>query len=131
MIGRHVNRNTGTRIVLIVDDDEDIGALLATILEEEANCQTIYVCNGYQALEVVQRCQPDLLLLDYHLPDINGLDLYDCLSQLEGLQNVPVLLVSANPPLHELQKRRLPYLKKPFDLDDLLAKVYALTCIMI
>jgi CheY-like chemotaxis protein len=123
MTGQYIDRDACAQTVLIVEDDADISALLVAILEEEAHYQTLHAYNGYQALEIVKRYHPDLLLLDYHLPDINGLDLYDYLSQIEGLQDLPMLLVSANPPVYELRKRRLSYLKKPFELDDLLAKV--------
>jgi len=128
MTGQYIDRDADARTVLIVEDDTDIGELLVAILEEEAHCQALHACNGYQALEMVKWCHPDLLLLDYQLPDINGLDLYDYLSQLEGLQRLPVLLISANLPVYELRKSHLPHLKKPFELDDLVAKVEALIC---
>lgn len=122
MTGRRIDTKALTRTVLVVEDDRDIAELLVAVLEE-VHCQALHALNGYQALALASHFQPDLLLLDYHLPDINGLDLYDRLTLLEGLHSMPMLLVSANPPISELQKRHLPYLKKPFELDDLLAKV--------
>jgi DNA-binding response OmpR family regulator len=126
MIGQYIERDEYQRTVLIVEDDEDVSALLVAILEEEGHCRTLHAYTAYQALEMVKYYHLDLLLLDYHLPDINGLDLYDCLSKIDELQGLPMLLVSANPPLYELRKRNLPHLKKPFDLDELLVTVDAL-----
>ncbi len=126
MSGRRIDNDALMRTVLVVEDDADVAALLITVLEEEAHCQALHAHNGYQAFAIAKHLQPDLLLLDYQLPDINGLELYDRLNLIEGFQGIPMLLVSVNPPIPELQRRGLPYLKKPFELDELLAKVDAL-----
>jgi DNA-binding response OmpR family regulator len=122
MTGRRIDENALTRTVLVVEDDVDVAEMLVAVLEE-LHCQTLHAPDSYQALTIARDVQPDLLLLDYHLPDINGLELYDRLTAIEGLQGMPTLFISANPPISELQKRRLPYLKKPFELDEFLAKV--------
>lgn len=51
---------------------------------------------------------------------MNGLKLYDHLHSTKEFQTVPVVLTSANAPVRELRKRDLYYLKKPFELEELL-----------
>ena len=65
---------------------------------------------------------PDLLILDYRLPSMNGLDLYDHLQEQEGLTDVPTIMISANfsfPP-GELARRHITGIKKPLELDAFL-----------
>lgn len=122
MTGRSIDEKALRRTVLVVEDDVDVAEMLIAALEE-IHCQALHAPDSYQALAIAKHLEPDLLLLDYQLPDINGLELYDRLTAIEELQAMPTLFISANPPVSELQKRRLPYLKKPFDLDEFLEKV--------
>jgi len=73
-----------------------------------------------EALGIIQNTLPDLFLLDYYLPRMNGLDLYDRLHEIEALSHVPTIFMSANPPLKELKKRNLLSVRKPFNLRELL-----------
>jgi CheY-like chemotaxis protein len=114
------------RTVLVVEDHSDVGSLLVAVLEEELSCRAILVLDGCQALMAVEECRPDLLLLDYQLPDMNGLALYDRLVETKDMGRVPVVVISANPPVKELQRRNVPYLRKPFELDTLLTIVETL-----
>jgi DNA-binding response OmpR family regulator len=67
---------------------------------------------------------PHLLILDYDLPDMNGLEMHDQLHALERLRNVPTLLISAiKPPMQEVRKRAITFLAKPLDLIELLRAI--------
>ena len=64
---------------------------------------------------------PHLFIIDYNLPDMTGLELYDQLHSRVQLKNVPTLIISAiKPPLHELGKRAIMFLAKPFEVMELL-----------
>jgi DNA-binding NtrC family response regulator len=108
------------KTVLVVEDDEDIGALIAQAIELETPFRALHVTDGFQALKKVSNLKPNLFLLDYRLPDTNGIKLYDALHAIDGLEHVPAIMISANLPTQEVQKRKLPSLKKPFELDELL-----------
>jgi DNA-binding response OmpR family regulator len=114
--------NLPSKLIFIVEDDEEIGKHLLQIIEQETNHKAIHHINARDALNALTRVMPHLLLLDYSLPDMNGLELYDWLQSFEHLKNVPTILMSAyNPPLHEIQRRSIIYLSKPFAVTELLA----------
>jgi CheY-like chemotaxis protein len=106
--------------VLVVEDDMNVGSLLVSIIEEELLYRVALAINAYEALAIVEHTRPHLFILDYQLPGMNGLQLYDHLHVLPGLEQVPGLVISANAPVNEIKKRHLWYLKKPFELNELL-----------
>src|SRR5579863_4534273 len=110
--------------LLLVEDDEDIGEFIVQVLKDETPYSALHVSDAIQALEVVSSIKPNLFILDYRLPGIDGLELCDRLHAIEGLEATPTLMLSAHPPaLKELRQREIVLLKKPFDLSDLLKAV--------
>ena len=119
-----MNEEPPNQTILLVEDDEDIGFFMTQVLASETPYEAVHVPDATSALEIVDAVKPDLLILDYRLPDLNGLELSDRLHSIEGLEAVPTMMISANtPPRNELQQRHITYLKKPFDLSHLLAAV--------
>jgi CheY-like chemotaxis protein len=117
-------KESGTRVILIVEDEETISDFIVRFLEEETPYRAIAVINAIQAIELVDVIIPDLFILDYQMPGINGLELFDRLHATKGLDAVPALMFSANKiPLKALQERHIPFLMKPFDLGELLEVV--------
>ena len=106
--------------LLVVEDDEAIGEFIAQALKYATHHAVVHVTDASHALEAVNFIKPSLFLLDYQLPDINGLELSDRLHTIAGLETVPTLVMSANlPPRHALQQRHIACLSKPFDVSDL------------
>jgi len=112
-----------TEAILVVEDDVNIGMFLVMAIEEGVQYHVLLATSGLEALKFVKSVQPRLFILDQQLPSMSGLELYDHLHAIEGIKDTPVLFMSANPPVQELKKRHLQYLKKPFELDDLLQTV--------
>jgi DNA-binding response OmpR family regulator len=112
-----------TIAILVVEDDIDIGVFVVHALEEDAHYRVLLARNGFEALEFVKTVRPQIFLLDHQLPGMNGLELYDQLQSREELKMTPVLFMSANPPVKELERRHLRYIRKPFELDDLLKMI--------
>lgn len=110
-----------TKTILIVEDDTDLAWTLTQFFREETSYVTMWTHKGSEALQVMKGTRPDLLLLDYRLPDMNGLELYDQLSEGNVQAAIPAILVTAN--LGRLQrevgKRTMLGIDKPFDLDTL------------
>ncbi len=92
--------------ILVVEDDADVGDFLREIIDEETPYHTIVVPDGLRALEKAQQLHPCLLLLDFRLPGINGLEVYDRLQEREETRGVPAIMMSAALPIEELQNAR-------------------------
>jgi signal transduction histidine kinase/ActR/RegA family two-component response regulator len=114
--------------VLLIDDDDDLRALLAAALEN-GGCEVYEAANGAAAREIVARMvqPPHVLVCDHRMPDIDGATLLRMLRQ--RLPHVPAILISAyldtdgSPPGQEDPfSERLP---KPFAPDALLSRVLA------
>src|SRR5437016_1605066 len=109
--------------ILLVEDDADVAEVLVQVISSETPYQPILATDGFQALKIVRNVKPDLFLLDYLLPSMSGLELYDRLHATEGLEQIPTLFMSANAPTGELEKRRVYYVRKPFELDEFLQAI--------
>ena len=111
------------KTILIVEDDQLMGQFVMQALQGEASYRTILATDAFRALSIVRNIKPSLFLLDYFLPQMNGIELYDRLHTAGGLEDVPTLFMSAVPPIKELEKRRVCYMEKPFELDEFMQKV--------
>ena len=125
MIETQAAREQQTRTILIVEDDIEIGYFLAQALREEPCYQVLFATDGFQALKMVRTLVPDLVLLDYLLPRVNGLEVAERLraSEIEKLRQVPIILMSANLPQKSCLRDDITILHKPFDLETLLKQV--------
>lgn len=109
-------------LVLVVDDNEDNLLLLAFVLEQ-LGCAIVTAANGQTALDLAQRYQPGLILLDMMLPDMDGIEVFSHLKQQPQTTTIPVIAVTALA-RREDQERILAagfneYISKPFVIDEL------------
>lgn len=65
------------KTVLIVDDDRDIGDILQQIIVDQTNYKVVWIAESDLVLNAASYLRPSLLLLDYMLPNMDGLHLYD------------------------------------------------------
>ncbi len=110
------------KTILIVDDDHDIGEMLRTVITQQTNYRVVWIAESDLALEAASHMRPSLLLLDYMMPTMDGLKLYDHLQEKPNMRGVPVVLISARAtlPFEQIRERGMYILRKPFDLSDLL-----------
>jgi DNA-binding response OmpR family regulator len=112
--------------VLVVDDDEDIRALVRALLER-AGYSVDEAESGRAALRNLFASAPALVILDVTMPDLDG---YQTLERIRDLSDVPVIMLTAR--TQELEKVRGlsagadDYVAKPFGRQELLARVQAL-----
>lgn len=126
--------NANKRTVLIVEDDPDNAATLELLLQLENHYQTFYFRSAEEVLaniDIIQAKRPVLFILDFLLPKMNGIDLYSQLHTTEGLEQVPVLIVTGSLLTDKqratLAQRSLVTINKPYDIDDMLDTIRQLT----
>jgi DNA-binding response OmpR family regulator len=109
-----------TKTILIVEDDDDIGEFITLAIAQETAYRSMLVKDAFQALRRIRTGRPDLIILDYRLPGMNGIQFYERIRAHKELANIPVILISADIPESEVRKYHLILMPKPFDLDKLL-----------
>jgi DNA-binding response OmpR family regulator len=120
------NIPTPIKTILLVEDDTTIAELVVQMISQETHYQIFTVPDGPQALDLVNNIKPHLLILDYWLPFMHGIELYDRLHHTEGLEEVPAIMLSVNAPVREINQRHMTYIKKPFDMPKLLDTIHRL-----
>lgn len=108
--------------ILIIEDEQSIADMVKMCLTKNG-----YICeianDGMTATEKIDEKRYDLILLDIMLPDIDGYDLIDYIKQFE----IPVIFVTAKTSVPDrvkgLKLGAEDYVTKPFDLEELLARV--------
>ena len=109
--------------ILIVEDDADIGEFLQQVIDDETPYQSAVVGDGHSALQRAQELRPCLFLLDYRLPGLNGLEVYDRLQQMDEMRGVPAIMMSATLPYEELRQRGIYPLRKPMDIGNVIRMI--------
>lgn len=114
--------------ILIAEDDAHIAELLKIILETKG-FQTHWAKDGQEALQEAERLHPDLMLLDVMMPKLNGYEVLRMLKENEELKSIPVIFVTVRGETDSkvvgLRLGGHDYITKPFDLDELIARVEA------
>ena len=116
-------KNIMDKTILVIEDDDSIGALLVEVLSQETPYKALLVTDAFQALKAIHYVKPCLFITDYRLPHMDGIELYDRLHLTDNLADIPAIIMSAYLPEEEIKKRHLISLSKPFELDELLATV--------
>ena len=116
-----MSENQGSRI-LIVDDTVKNIQVLGTILKQEGY-QLNVAQNGKQALDVVSKVQPDLILLDVMMPEMDGFEACEHLKNDPETADIPVIFLTAKIETDDIVKGfglgAVDYVTKPFDLEYL------------
>ena len=110
--------------VLVCDDDAGILEVIQIILEEN-NFVVKTLSNGKSIRKIIDEFKPDVLLLDIWMPGIDGEEITKIIKRDKTTKDLPVILITAlNQPENLVKGTGADdYLAKPFDMDDLVAKV--------
>jgi two-component system KDP operon response regulator KdpE len=112
--------------ILVVDDEERIVNFLRSKLKA-SGYEVLTASNGLEGLEQAQAQEPDLIVLDLLMPELDGLEM---LKELRGYSAVPVIILTAKDAdtdrIKGLQLGADDYLPKPFNPDELVARIEAI-----
>jgi len=123
-----MNPTSGANIkVLVVDDEASIRDLLTRTLRFE-DFETMSVGNGTDAIEAIETFEPDIILLDVMLPDMNGFSVTKKIRS-QGITTPVLFLTAKDEPEHKVQGLTVggdDYVTKPFSLAEIVARIHAI-----
>ncbi len=126
LIGELGERMAADKTIMLVDDELDIRTVLRIMLEGPS-VRIVEVSNGYEALEVARRRLPDLILLDWMMPGLSGLEVVEALRLDPRTAEIPVIILSSRDRQEDLRKLLalgvIAYLSKPFSPLELMQTV--------
>lgn len=89
-------KNTMTsKLILVIDDEEPIQKVVGLSLKMEADWQIICASSGQAGIHLAEEHQPDAILLDVMMPEIDGIATFERLSNNLQTQGIPVILLTA------------------------------------
>jgi len=120
---------SGKRKVLVVDDDAEIVELIVDVLSRDGRFETKTASSGYEAGMATERFRPELILLDYMLPDVNGNVVCQTIRKNPEFENIKIIIVSGVVKQDEiaqlLKSGAEDFIRKPFDVTELTGKIAA------
>ncbi|MCE5326984.1 MAG: response regulator [Planctomycetaceae bacterium] len=116
--------------VLVVDDEEAILDLFREVLGKDGRFEIKTASTGYDAGVQTQQFRPDVVVLDYMLPDINGNVVCRTIHENPDLEHIRILIISGVVNPAELEKLKEAgaddFIKKPFDIDQVKQRIISL-----
>jgi DNA-binding response OmpR family regulator len=123
-----VSEANGRRTILVADDEEDVRELVTYRLSR-SGYEVIGAGDGLEALELATQSPPDLMVLDVMMPKLDGYELTRRVRAEETLRSIPVILLTARSQESDVDRGfevgADDYLRKPFNPDELVARVRA------
>ncbi len=118
---------SGKMKILIVDDDAEIVELLVDVLTRDGRFEVKTAASGYEAGMATQQFRPDLILLDYMLPDINGNVVCHTIRKNPEFENIRIIIISGVIKQDEidqlLKSGAEDFIRKPFNITELTDKI--------
>lgn len=122
--------STGKKKVLVVDDDPSIVELFTEVLGRDKRLEVRSAATGYDAGIVSSTFKPDLMILDFMLPDVNGNVVCQTVRRNDQLKDMKIIIVSGVVNQAEIDgliaAGANEFIKKPFDLETLMGRVEAM-----
>ncbi|MCE9553310.1 MAG: response regulator [Planctomycetes bacterium] len=118
---------SGKRKILVVDDDVELVELITEVLERDGRFEVRSVNNGFDAGMMVKDYQPDLIVLDVMLPDINGKEVCQRVRSDKSMDSVKIVCISGmveDDKVDELKAAGAnDFMRKPFEVDRLVDRI--------
>lgn len=118
---------SGKRRILVVDDDPQIVELFTDLLGSRDRFEVRSAATGYDAGVMTEQFQPELIILDYMLPDINGNVVCETIRKNPKMAGTKIIIVSGVVKREEieglLEAGADDFIKKPFDVGQLMSRI--------
>jgi PAS domain S-box-containing protein len=118
---------TAHKLVLYIEDNLPNLELIEQVFERWPGVRLISAIQGRLGIDLAQKHQPDLILLDVHLPDMTGNDVLRVLREDARTRRIPIIVISADATRGQIERLRaagaLAYLTKPLDLPQFIEVV--------
>lgn len=113
-------------LVMVIEDEEAISMLLGYNLEKEG-FEVAVVANGMNAVSEIERLMPSVIILDWMLPEISGVEICKLIRSKPDIKNIPVIMLTAKSQEEDkikgLGAGADDYVTKPFSVPELMARV--------
>ena len=121
------NLDTGKKRVLVVDDDEAIVEMFIELLERDGRFEVKTASTGYDAGIATEQFRPDIVLLDFKLPDINGTAVCKSIRANPNYEHIKIIIISGVADPDEIAELRLAgaedFIRKPFDINAVINRI--------
>jgi excisionase family DNA binding protein len=119
--------DSGKKRVLVVDDEPAIVEMLVELLERDGRFEVKTANTGFDAGVKAAEFQPDIIILDYMLPDVNGNVVCKTVRSNPKLEHVKIIIVSGVVNREEIESLLAEganeFIKKPFEIDQLIGRM--------
>ena len=113
-------------LVMVIEDEEAIAMMLTYNLEKEGYKVEV-ISNGMHAVKEIERLKPSVILLDWMLPEISGVEICRIIRSKPEIKNIPVIMLTAKSQEDDIVKGLSSgaddYVTKPFSVPELMARV--------
>ena len=118
---------TGKKRVLVVDDDEAVVDMFNELLERDGRFEVRTASTGYDAGILTEKFRPDVLLLDFKLPDINGNVVCRTIRSNPNYRHMKILIISGVADPDEVAELKSAganeFIRKPFDINAVIGRI--------
>lgn len=118
---------SGKKRVLVVDDDEAIVEMFNELLERDGRFEVRTASTGYDAGIHTEQFRPDILLLDYKLPDINGTAVCRTIRSNPAYKHMQIIVISGVADPDEVAELKAAgadeFIRKPFDINAIINRI--------
>lgn len=114
------------KTIMVIDDDQQIRELVELSLKITSGWKVVEAVSGEAALELLRELRPDAILLDYHMPGLDGLETLRLIRAEPEYHDIPIIAYTADP--RALDKNDLPeglsgLMLKPFSPESLARRI--------
>lgn len=119
--------DSGKRRVLVVDDDAAIVEMFTDLLERDGRFELRTASTGYEAGIITEQFRPDIILLDFKLPDVNGNTVCRTIRSNPSYEHIRIIAISGVADPDEVEELRSAgaddFIRKPFDINAVIDRM--------